>query len=339
MKFYTIMPFRAKNPDFMAEEYIRFHKETGLSLLMPSMTMNPEGDTPYEKLHLFIEAFGKLKEKLQGTGIELGILVQSLIGHGWTSACPTGIFQTTVNHLNKPRGRICPLDPGFLEYCRFAISNLAKFKPALFMLDDDTRLLDNDKLECFCPLHRAKFSKHYSQEELIELVLSAKPGDPILMEFESVRRNSLRDFCRNIRAAIDAVDPSIRCGVSGPGREQNMFGEMARAAAGPNTRPFVRVGNAMYFEGSAKALPRRVYQTQVQKMGCLGVEDILDESDTYPHDLYSKSVSGMHSHICAALVNGLNGAKLWIENFINAEAGRPNTAFERYFKEYAGFYG
>ncbi|MBO7404315.1 MAG: Gfo/Idh/MocA family oxidoreductase, partial [Clostridia bacterium] len=43
-------------------------------------------------------------------------------------------------------------------------------------------------LECFCPLHLAKFSKKYDRDELIDLVWNSKIGDPILVEFETIRR-------------------------------------------------------------------------------------------------------------------------------------------------------
>ena len=180
MKFYTIMPFVPSDTAFMAEEYKRFHKASGLDLLLPSMTLHPEGDDPYEKADFFIAAFTDLKKKLAGSGIQLGILLQTLIGHGWSSSRPSGKFQVTINHSGETRGRICPLDPGFREYCRYTVSSLAKLGPVTFLLDDDTRLLDNDKLECFCPLHLAKYSKHYERDELIRLVLAAKPGDAIL---------------------------------------------------------------------------------------------------------------------------------------------------------------
>ncbi|MBO4304628.1 MAG: hypothetical protein J6A21_08595 [Lentisphaeria bacterium] len=337
MKFHTIMPFVPGDVDFMAQEYRRFHKESGLDLLLPSMTLHPEGADPYKKADFFIAAFAELKRKLQGSGIRLGILLQTLIGHGWSSTQPSGRFQCTVNHTGGTRGRICPLDPGFQEYCRYTVSNLAKLGPELFLLDDDTRLLDNDKLECFCPLHLKRFSKVYKQEELIRLVMESKVGDPILREFETVRRNSLEEFCANVRKAVDSVDPSIPCGLSGAGREQIMFERMALAAAG-KTEPFVRIGNALYFEGSAKELPRRIWQSAIMVKGCGKVKMILDESDTFPHNLYAKSVSGMHSHITAAILTGLRGSKMWIENFINVQAGRPNRPYEEHMLRHQGFY-
>ena len=169
MKFFNIMPFLPSDVKKMANEYRRYSEATGLKLLMCSMTLHPEGDDPYLKPKKFIQAFAELKEELKDTDIELGILIQAFIGHGWSSSAPSiHLFQPTINHTGKTRGRICPLDENFLKYCYFTVSELAKLNPATFLLDDDTRLLDNDKIECFCPLHRAKFSKKYTQEEFIK---------------------------------------------------------------------------------------------------------------------------------------------------------------------------
>lgn len=47
MKFYTVMPFVPSDPDFMDREYRRFSKSSGLDLLLPSMSMLPEGPHRY----------------------------------------------------------------------------------------------------------------------------------------------------------------------------------------------------------------------------------------------------------------------------------------------------
>ncbi|MBQ6472529.1 MAG: hypothetical protein IJJ33_11135 [Victivallales bacterium] len=338
MDFHTIMPFRPSNPEMMAEEYLRFHRETSLDLLLPSMALNPEGDDPYVKADRFIAAFAELRERLRGSGIRLGVLLQALVGHGWSSYRPAQGFQLTVNDLGEHSGRTCPSDPGFLEYCRHTVAGLARLGPVLFLLDDDTRLLNNARLECFCPRHLAMFSRPYTREELVRLLLASHQDSPIVREYEAIRRDSLEKFCANVRQAIDSVDPAIPCGLSGAGREQVMYERMALAASGPATEAFVRVANGLYGETSAKDLPRQVYRTSVQIKACGKVRKLLDEADTYPQHRYSKSVVGMHSHLTSALLHGLTGAKLWIANFANFGKGEPNHGYERHFREYAGFY-
>ena len=335
MKFYNIMPFRPSDVKTMAAEYKRYREATGMKILLCSMTLNPEGDDPYLKPKSFIRAFGELKEEPKDSDIELGILLQSFLGHGWSSSSPSvHLFQPTINHTGTTKGRMCPLDEKFLQYCDFAVKGLAALKPVTFLLDDDTRLLDNDKLECFCPLHRAKFSKKYTQEELIELVTHAKKDDPIMIEFEKVRRDSLEAFCARIRKAIDSVDPTIPCGISGPGREHLMFERMALAAAGPNTEPFIRVGNAFYGRCFALNYPQNVYKTALMKKACGSVKFILDESDTYPHHRYSQTCAGLHTHLTNAILSGLKGSKTWIENYVNFADGHENVRYEKQMKEY-----
>lgn len=323
----------------MAAEYKRYSKATGQKLLMCSMTLHPEGDDPYAKPKKFVRAFAELKEELKDTDIELGILIQAFLGHGWSSASPSiHLFQPTINHSNETRGRICLLDENFIKYCEYTIIELAKLKPVTFLLDDDVKMLDNDKIECFCPLHRAKFSKQYTQEELIELVTHAKNDDPIMIEFEKVRRDSIEAFCRRIRKAIDSVDPAIPCGISGPGREQLMFERMALAAAGPNTTPFIRVANAFYGRVFVAAYPQNVYKTALMKKACGSVKFLLDESDTFPQHRYSQSCAGLHTHLTNAILSGLSGSKLWIENHNNFACGMENVRYEKLIRQYSNFY-
>ena len=89
MKFFNIMPFMPSNVKKMAAEYRRYSEATGMKILLCSMTLNPEGDDPYLKPKSFIKAFADLKEELKDTDIELGILLQSFIGHGWSSSSPS----------------------------------------------------------------------------------------------------------------------------------------------------------------------------------------------------------------------------------------------------------
>ena len=105
MKFFNIMPFMPSNVKKMAAEYRRYSEATGMKILLCSMTLNPEGDDPYLKPKSFIRAFSELKEELKDTDIELGILLQSFIGHGWSSSSPSvHLFQPTINHTGTTKG-------------------------------------------------------------------------------------------------------------------------------------------------------------------------------------------------------------------------------------------
>lgn len=336
--FLAIVPFCPAEPEALAAEYRRYREATGLTLLLVEMPLTPEGNDPYEKVRLYTEGFAKVKALLKDSDIRLGILLQSLIGHGWSNVDPAGKpFQTTVNERGGTNGRYCPLDPGFLRYCADAVAGLAKLSPELFLLDDDTHLIDG-RLQCFCPLHRAQFSREWGERELIDAVMGAKAGDPVLEEFERVRVQSLVDFCANVRRAIDSVNPSIPCGISCPWGETAIVERLAMAAAGDKTEPFIRVNNATYFEGSQKDMARVFYETALKRAACGSVRLVLDESDTFPQTLYSKSAVGMHTHITGALLNGLGGAKLWTANFENPLAGPRNERYETVLKEHLGFY-
>ena len=67
------------------------------------------------------------------------------------------------------------------------------------------------------------------------------------------------------------------------------------------------------------------------------IPEVLDESDTFPQNRYSKAAISMHAHITGAILNGLNAAKLWLTNL-----GWPDPATEKPYDEimrkHAGYY-
>lgn len=128
-----------------------------------------------------------------------------------------------------------------------------------------------------------------------------------------MRKESLIEFAGIIRKAIDSVNPAIRCGYCTPGSEFLMTGKMAKALAG-GTKPFLRINNAMYMEGDAKFFPHRMAYTQSLRKINSDIPEVLDESDTFPQNRYSKAAISMHAHITGAILNGLNAAKLWLTN-------------------------
>lgn len=337
MRFINITGLYTGKIGYMADEAGRIKKETGLDEVALSLTLHPEGFPAIRKPEFFTEVFRQYKQALEGSGVKTGILLQSLIGHGWPGApVSPEKWQHSVNIHGHTTLRMCPLDPGFREYVRRTVTMLAKEKPYSFLVDDDVRLINGQGLECFCPHHLARFNalseREYTADELREIVKNAKPGDSLLERFEKVRRESLFEFADLIRAAIDAVDPSIRCGYCTPGWENLISGEMAKRLAG-KTKPFLRVNNAMYLEGDAKFFASQMNYTQMLRKYNPDIPELLDESDTFPQHRYSKSALSMHAHITGAILNGLNGAKLWLTNL-----SWPDPATERNYDRILGKY-
>ncbi len=340
MRFINVVGLFPDKLDYMVSEAKRLQKESGLNEVALSLTLHPEGFPAIEKPMYYVKLFREYKKALEGTGIHVGILLQSLIGHGWPGApVSQEKWQRTLN-IHGSLVRWCPLDPGFQDYVKKTVTMLAEEEPYSFLVDDDVRLIDGHGLECFCPLHMERFNalseREYTSEELRELVKNAEPGDPLLERFEKVRTDSLLEFAGIIRKAIDSVNPAIRCGYCTPGSEFLLTGRMAKTLAG-GTKPFLRINNAMYLEGDAKFFPLRMAYTQSLRRINSDIPEVLDESDTFPQHRYSKAAISMHAHITGAILNGLNAAKLWLTNL-----GWPDPVTEKPYDEimgkHAGFY-
>lgn len=340
MRFINIVGYYPGKLDYMVSEARRLQKESGLNEAALCLSLHPEGLPAIEKPICYKKVFHDYKQALEGSGIKVGILLQSLIGHGWPGApVSQESWQKTVNIYGK-EARWCPLDPGYQDYIFKTISMLAGEKPYSFLVDDDVRLIHGQGLECFCPLHMKRFNalseREYTSDELREAVKNAEPGDPVLERFEKMRTETLFEFAALIRRAIDSVDPGIPCGYCTPGGEFLITGKMAKILAGKN-KPFLRANNATYMEGDAKYLPFRMGYTQALRKINSDIPTVIDESDTFPQHRYSKSACGMHIHITAGILNGLTGAKLWLTN-LNTPDPETEKPYDEILGRHAGFY-
>lgn len=318
LRFINVAGIFPHGAECMAAEARRIREKTGVDEVALSLTLHPEGFPAIRKPQFYAKLFRQYRKALEGSGVKAGILLQSLIGHGWPGApVSPEPWQRTVEIGGTTTLRMCPADPGFREYVRQTVTMLAHEKPYAFLVDDDIRLINSGRLECFCPRHLARFNelagKNFSADELRETVRNARPGDPLLACFEEVRRQSLLEFADLIRGAIDAVDPAIPCGFCTVSWESPIAGEFAKRLAGRN-RPYLRINNALYLEQSAKDFPGKMSYTQMLRKFHAEIPELLDEADTFPQHRYSKSALSMHAHITGAILNGLNGAKLWLTN-------------------------
>ena len=345
MLLLNIAPFFPERVAYMAEEALRLWRVARIDSPAYCMTLHPVGDEPLAKARRFAAAFAQLQERLAGTPVRAGILVQAIMGHGWKGQRLCGPdWATTIDIDGQTTYRMCPLDPGFRDYTRQVFAMLAKCRPAFILTDDDIRLISSiahDKgLQCFCRHHMAAFNavapRPYEAAELQAHLRQAPPGDEIAVLFDRVRRESLLGFARLIREAIDEVDPDIPCGACAGSREYVNMAEMARTLAGKNT-PFLRIANAMYLERSILDYPLRQYHTNLMRSAAEDIPILLDEADTCPHNRFSKSAAGLHAHIVGGILNGLNGAKLWMANIKEPEP-EESRRYEEVVGGHRGFY-
>lgn len=319
MQFFYIVPVVVDRLDYMVEEAKRLYQECQLDTPLVCYTLQPEGNDIQEKVEVFRDLFHRYREALASTPVKPGILFQSLIGHGWVGGPEANVpFQRVRTIRDEASDRFCLLDQGFQQYLYNTVRIMAAEKPSFLLVDDDMRQIDGHGLECFCPLHVKQFNEaantNFSASELQECIRSSKAGDPMLEIFESLRRTNLSNTVRNIRRAIDEVDPTLPCGYCTPGCEMLTAQNSGQILAGKHNAPIVRLNNANYLEGSPRELIQVNYNSWAIRSMMPEIQNFLDESDTFPQHRYSKSATSMNSKITLAAWNGFAGCKLWFTN-------------------------
>ena len=319
-KFYNIVPFADGNERQTAADILEYRDRTGQDTALYNLTLNPFGKPAIDFAKSKVESFRRLKHELDGSGIRLGVLVQAIIGHGWPSAEKvTEDWQRTVD-INGNAVRFCPLSAGFRNYVRETMTMIAESGAQFVMTDDDCRSF-SPETECFCPLHVAAFNRRtggsYSSETLRQAIRASRPADRVQRDFAALQRDTVVGLMREIRAALDAVDPTIPacCSTPGQNREVTYVPDYARTIARKDDLPMVRIDNGYYVEESVREFPGVVLFT----MGvCAYLKDkvpvLLDEADTCPHNLWAKSSASFFAHLTASALCGCTGAKVWYVN-------------------------
>ena len=324
LKFPAIIPIYGNDDEQLTKTraLIRhLHETAGLTEFAICFPLNPQGKDPYVKPQIYAERFARLKKYNDIPGIRLGVLMQQTIGHSTTWNKNPNLdlpWQRTVTMANAPSVRYCPLDPDFREYIRRAVSGIFVHKPDFTLWDDDLRLYIQKEVECFCPRHvqyfNEKYKTNYSVSELQEAVKNAPANDILLKQFTEARFETLAGFMGMIRAELDKHNPDAYGYFCTVATQIPDMARCAKVAAGKNPAG-VRIGSGLYLEREVRAIVRRCVHSGIQVASHRdNLAVMLDESDTCPHSLFSKTAQTMNLHIVAGVLHGLDGGKLWIAN-------------------------
>lgn len=340
MLMINIVPVFEDHVEFAVSEIRRQAREVGLHRFALSMSFHPEGTPARDKIGRLTALIRQVREGLADADVELGVLIQSTMGHGWNGKVPltNEPWQKIVRLDGSESPRMCPLDPGFSDYIHDCIAAVVREHVAFMLVDDDFGLRDG---ECFCPLHIAAcnkaLGKDYSFEDYRKMIEERPWDDPEVMTVSRLRRDTILPLARIIRAAIDEVDPDLRCGFCTPYAGHGAAQDIALALAG-KTRPFVRVNNNVYGMTPSLVLPHIVASTHRVRYLMPQIPDVIDEADTFPQNYYSESAAAFHTHVTLAFLDGLVGCKLWTSEFNNPVDTGSQRDYERYLKEYMPFY-
>ena len=319
---YNVVPLSVGREATAAADAVELQARTGADLALYSLTLHPEGVPAIEKAERYVESFRAFRRALDGTPVRAGVLVQAILGHWPRVDKDKEPWTMTVDAAGK-NVRFCPIDPGFSNYIARTFTLLARERPAFILTDDDVRGYSHNA-ECFCARHMALFNARrdtvYTADALRARLKAARQDDPDYVAFLALQRETIEGVLRTARAAIDVVDPSIPGGICVAGEEHFLCAPLARAFAAKGQRPIMRTSTGLYGERmSAAGVPNNVCRMMGFEAyyGGSGI-DLLCESDTCPHNLWSKSARSFFTHMANAAFTGMTGAKTW---YVNAHKG------------------
>ncbi|MFA6929254.1 MAG: hypothetical protein WCT05_02925 [Lentisphaeria bacterium] len=342
LNFINVVPVYPDQIDFTVSEILRQHRDIGLTKFALSLSFHPEGTPARDKVSMLVNALSAITGDLRKVpSVELGVLLQSTMGHGWSGPVPltNEPWQRIVNMDGAVSSRMCPSDRAFRDYILYAVDETMKTGPKFLLLDDDYGLRPG---ECFCPNHIAMFNqtmkRNYTFEELVNLIRTKPWNDPEVMIFSRQRGEIAVEFGREIRQVIDRHDATVPCSYCCCCVGQGFAADLAKALSSPQAAPSVRVNNAYYGSNYPQNLYSIACRTPMVMYQLHGVNDIIDEADTFPQNYYSENAALFHLHIVSGILNGLNGAKLWMSEFNQPQHTASQSRYEELFKQNMGLY-
>jgi len=340
--------------DFVASEIVRQHKTVGLRTFAPSLqfhvrtkqdaevgleAMTAAKDTGVDQVIADnIDTFNRLKAALKGEDVELGILVQSSLGGHSGQVGPPAGWQRSEFMSDKVSQRTCVLEPKFHAYMKRAVKAMAQAKPAFILIDDD---FSTRKNECCCPLHLALVSKALGRpvdKAELKKILGERPlDDAEYIKATDAIYGAFEDMAKEIRVAIDEVDPTLRCGICSGGCMLGGLKRTALALAGEKTEPFVRFCNAVYGPQDPYTVIHSVAVAERMRAYVEPIEDILCEGDTYPHNAMSTPAGRFNAALANNALSGIGGVKLWMSDFRHDRFVDSQHRYEAIYREWDGF--
>lgn len=191
---------------------------------------------------------------------------------------------------------VCVLDEEFAALCERNVTDIARAGARLILLDDDLVLSVRPGLTCSCEKHLRLFAERTGREWTGLEVRALFTGGPSAERtaWMDLTGETITDFCRRLRRAVDKVDPTVRMGLCASYTHYDLDGfdmkELVRLLAGEGNRPYLRLSGAAYWARHAwRAKNQRLsgvlefVRAQAAWLRDTDFE-LLDENDPYPRD-------------------------------------------------------
>ena len=289
-----------------------------------------------EKKKKEIRLLKKYIPKLTAQGYEVGIWINSL-GHGSRLLHETEELKknkfTNMQGLKGlvPDDSFCPLDKNFEKlFCDWA-GDLAATGAKLIMLDDDYRLaFRGGDIFCCCDLHMRELENRLGEkidrEGLCEKIFSGH-ANKYRRTWLELQRDTLMDFAKVLRRAVDRVDKSVRLGHCAVLSTWDLDGadsiSLAKAFAG-ETKPFLRLIGASYWTAlnlySRIRMGGVIEYERLQQHWCRDEDiELMSECDSHPRPRYNVPaayVEGLDTAMRAS--GGMDGALKYMLDYISS---------------------
>ncbi len=281
--------------------------------------------------------FSRIRDALLPYGISCG---------WWNTLTLKSGPEPEFERMVKPDGKEspianCPLSPGFTK--RFC-SDIALFareaKPDFIIFEDDYSINAGTMNQgCFCKYHLAEFAKitgtDYTREQLLEIFKQQNPESyDLLKKWRKMTGDTLAEFSKKIRAAVDVDSPEIPIGTCQSGcwdSEGNATEKVSRALAGENHTPFSRIHVAAYCDiYDAKRIPELFFNTLYHIQHTGDNFAFYSEADCFPHTRFFASAKKMKAHLGIGLSYGMDGILCYLHQLLD-----DLTEEDAYTKAYA----
>lgn len=252
---------------------------------------------PDAEYHQFMNRLTEMAAQLKEIGIEPGVWIPTL-GYGGKTRPKNRAIARTLTHIRAIDGRtaedaFCPTDPQFTDIMCRTVADLARIGVQRIMLDDELVLSVRPGLGCACDAHVAEFRRRIGRpidRTALETALFTGAGNELRRAWLRLMGDTLRTFCRRLRAAVDDVNPAVRMGFCAGYTSWDAEGvdalTLSRDLAGQTT-PFLRLTGAPYWVPCQRfgRLPMETIVECVRQQQAWsrdsGVE-VFTEVDSYP---------------------------------------------------------
>lgn len=306
------IPLFATSPTLNQERALEDIKLVGAKRVFLAI---PDSSHDKDIMESYYAALKKLIPFFQNNGLEVGVWF-------WTFRVATSDakFTVMVNALgdkcHTSTAKYCPLDEDFLDFTANHVKRIAELSPDLIMFDDDLAFGFTSMLApaCFCELHRGKMAEILGEEVpvegLYEKMFRGKKNR-YRSAFMQVCGDSLKQFAKRMREAVDSVNPSIRMGQCGCITTFDYDGvdsfTLSKILAG-DTKPFLRLIGAPYWDSVRLHGNRLVDVIELERMERAWYEnddiEIFSEGDTYPRPRHAVPASHLEIFDAALRADG-----------------------------------